>query len=228
MKTTTLMLTTALTFCTTVLHAAPNDASDVGDRVTRPQATTAPDYLFPRQGNTSLTATSGIPFLGMGEVAYGFSNRFAVGAIGGITPTVVGFGVRGRGLVFEREDGALRVALVVPVLYYPKTHQAGEEPWFLTNPTLRFESEVSTGWRLHAGLGLVAAACAESVFGMEDDGEEFMGGVWNTLPFGTSLRLSRNWDLFADAQLVLKGVRLTDEWVGGPPFTLALGVTTRL
>src|ERR1041385_5669844 len=106
MKTMTLMLTTSLIFCSAVLHAAPGEAPDVSDRVSRPEAPIAPDYLFPRQGNTSLTASSGIPFLGIGEVAYGFSDKLALGAIGGITPTVVGFGIRGRGLLYERHDGA--------------------------------------------------------------------------------------------------------------------------
>src|SRR6185503_14158511 len=54
------------------------------------------DYLMPRAGQLGFGAASGIPYVAIGEVTYGFGERFAMGAIAGITPRTVGFGLRPR------------------------------------------------------------------------------------------------------------------------------------
>lgn len=207
----------------TPLAAPPPNA----DRPASERVVAEPDYLFPTRGRLSGSFSTGVPFVAIGEAAFGVSNGFAFGLIGGFTPRVGGFGIRPRGMV---ELGpTTRLNLVVPVLYYPRTSGFGNEPWVLTNPTLAIEQRLGPRVMAHAGIGLVAAGCVDGLFGHHDDepGVGFMGGVWNTLPFGAAYRLTSNVDLFADAQLIMKGVRLAGEWVGGPPFSAELGVTTR-
>src|SRR5437762_14386768 len=65
------------------------------------------DALFPSAGSVAGSVATGIPYLGIGEVAYGVTDRFAVGVVGGVTPTTVGGGVRLRGVLFERGDDRL-------------------------------------------------------------------------------------------------------------------------
>jgi hypothetical protein len=183
------------------------------------------DGLFPGAGHVVVGASTGVPFVGIGEVGYAFSDHVTLGAIGGITPTVTGAGLRPR--VAIGGSGPLRVTIVMPVLYYPKTHISGGEPWFLINPVVSLETRIGSGARLHAGTGLVAAACADSVFGREHD-ERFMGGVWNTFQIGGGLRVAENTEAFADAQVILRGAKLAgSEWIGGPPFVASVGITRR-
>src|SRR3954454_11982914 len=92
-------------------------APEVDHAATSSHATAQPsDYLFPGAGHASATMSTGVPFLAIGELAYGITDRFAVGAIGGITPSVVGVGVRPRFSLVQ--SGAWRAVLVVPTLYY--------------------------------------------------------------------------------------------------------------
>jgi hypothetical protein len=121
--------------------------------------------------------------------------------------------------------------LSAPTLYYPRTNGFGNEPWILTNPSLVAERQFGPSWRAHVGLGLIAAGCVDGLFGSHDhdEGMGFMGGVWNTLPAGVAYRMAQGWDLFADAQMILSGFRPAGaDWIGGPPFTLAIGATAHL
>jgi hypothetical protein len=61
--------------------------------------------------------------------------------------------------------------------------------------------------RLGAGIGLVAAACTESIFtlGKEHD-SAFMGGVWNTVNVTAGIPVSTRTSLFGDVALVMRGV----------------------
>jgi len=211
-----------LTLSAFVFLSAPARA----ETLDAPASASAPggDGLFPEGGHVTLGASTGVPFVGIGEVGYAFTDRFTLGAIGGITPSVVGAGVRPRLSIYE--GGAYRVTLVMPILYYPKTHMSGEEPWFLTNPVLSLERRFGAV-RAHAGLGLVAAACADSLF-EHDHASSFMGGVWNTVQIGGAWKVARATEVFGDAQLIMRGVRPAgDEWIGGPPVVVALGVTQR-
>jgi hypothetical protein len=194
----------------------------------RPPEDRRVDSLFPRGGTFSATVGTGVPFIGIGEIAYGITDRFALGAIGGGTPNVGGVGVRPRVLIVDAD--AWRLHLTVPILYYPKTRELGGDPWMLTRPALVLDREIASGVRLGAGMGLVAAACTESIFslGKEHD-SEFMGGVWNTVNVGASVQVSSRTSLFGDVALVMRGVRVAgSEWIGGPPVIAAFGVTTRL
>lgn len=94
------------------------------------------DHLFLFKGSTSVTIGTGIPYIGIGEVAYGVTAGFTVGAIFGVTPLVEGYGIRVRGLIYENDDTKFRVHLRAPIFYYPKTFSLGAEPWWLTYPAL--------------------------------------------------------------------------------------------
>jgi hypothetical protein len=64
-------------------------------------ATPSSDYLFAIQGGSMLTATTGIPYIGIAEYAYGVSNRTTIGVVFGETPDVEGYGIRVRTIIAE-------------------------------------------------------------------------------------------------------------------------------
>ena len=184
------------------------------------------DYLLPGAGRVAASVATGVPFLAMGELAYGVGDGFAVGALAGVTPRVDGFGLRPRGVLFRL--GRERIELVVPVLYYPATAQA--DPWLLARPTLSFEHAFPSGARASLGMGVVGASCIESIvtLGREHD-RKVMGGVWNTVGVAGALPIGRHTSLFGEVTAILAGVRPAgSDWIGGPPIVVALGVETGL
>jgi hypothetical protein len=186
------------------------------------------DALFPRAGEFSATVATGVPYLAIGEVAYGVSERFALGVVGGVTPITYGFGLRLRGIVVGGETA--RLVAVMPVLYYPATASLGHEPWVLAMPQVLAEQRFGGDLTAHVGVGAAAATCTGAIAGLftgkhEHDADGgFMGGLWNTATVGGALPLG-GVTAFADATLILDGVRLADSrWIGGPPLVVTLGV----
>lgn len=190
------------------------------------------DPLFPHAGHFAGTVASGVPFVGVGEAAYGMTDRFALGAMVGVTPNVgsiegtLGVGLRPRGVVFT--SGAWRSSLVAPVLYYPQVSGFGGkmEPWMLVQPTLTLERSLGSDTSVHVGAGLIAAACMDSILTLGKE-HDMQGGVWNTATVGASTRLSAHTTLFAEAGLVLRGVVPATDWIGGPAIAF-VGVTREL
>src|SRR5207244_10386209 len=88
------------------------------------------DALFPGHGRVQTSLATGVPFLAMGEISVGIGDRFALGALGGATPNVPGFGIRPRAVVLE--IGSWRGVLATPVLYYPFTSARRASAGFLT------------------------------------------------------------------------------------------------
>jgi hypothetical protein len=196
-----------------------------------PNSEVGADGLFPSSHHFSATFASGVPFVGAGEVAYGFGDRFALGAMVGVTPNIgtmegtLGVGVRPRGVVFA--SGPWRSVLVVPVLYYPKVDGFGDlDPWMLAQPTLTVERSLGRDASVHAGAGLIAAACMESITTLGKD-HDMMGGVWNTATVGGAIRVSSRTTVFGEAGLVLRGVAPASDWIGGPAIAF-VGVTREL
>ncbi|MBK9247135.1 MAG: hypothetical protein IPM69_03250 [Ignavibacteria bacterium] len=193
------------------------------------------DHLFLLQGETSATIATGIPYVGIGEVAYGVTSGFTVGAIFGVTPLIPGYGLRLRGLLYENEETNFRVHLRAPVFYYPMTKDLGGEPWWLTYPAVAAEWKTSSGLRYSADMGVIAAVCAHSLsntlFGsgeMEEEEDEmgFEGGIWNTVGAGVALPISEKITCQMNAALVLDGLRIADShWVGGPPTVVSVALT---
>jgi len=178
-----------------------------------------------------VTVATGIPYVGIVEYAYGISDRFSAGAIIGITPKIPGYGVRLRGTIHERGD-RFRVYVRAPVLYYPRTKDLGGEPWVLTWPVVSAEWKIESGTRLSVGGGFVAAACVNSLLGLEEEeeetegGEGFMGGFWNTLHAGVAFPIRPRLMFQGELSAVLSGAKVAGgDWVGGPPVILVLGLS---
>ena len=84
------------------------------------------DHLFAEKGRSAVTIATGIPYVGIAEYAYGFSDRFTMGVLVGTTPRVPGFGVRFRNILHSNGDNK-RIYLRTPLLYYPQTKGLGGE-----------------------------------------------------------------------------------------------------
>ena len=177
------------------------------------------------------TLLTGIPYVAIAELAYGFTDRFSVGVLGGIVPHNPGGGLRFRYLLAQ-PSGNFRVHLKMPVIYYPKAKSLGCpecEPWFLTWPAVSAEWRRPGGTRWWVGAGVVAAACADTVFGRENEAMETGGGIqegtWNTLQFGFSKPVTRKLAFQLEIAPVLEGRKLASRrtWVGGPPLILTTG-----
>lgn len=195
--------------------------------------------LFPAPGRLSVSAASGLPFVGIGEVGIALTNGFAIGAIGGVTPSVLTAGIRPRFRVRASEH--LAVILVMPMLWYPKASapgpgNIGSTAWVLTRPEIMLDGSVTDRLHVAGGMGVIAAASTVAL-GNKLQGKEFAvpayggsgenkhgfaGGVWNTLAARTSYALGETTHLFFEGSLVLSGVALADN-VGGPPFVATLG-----
>jgi hypothetical protein len=219
-----------------VAHAAVSD-----DAVDAPAAPPPPathwkaDPLFPGARHGSIGVATGVPFVGMGEVAYAPTEHFAIGAIVGVTPFVLGVGLRPR--VALPLGRTYRVALASPVLYYPTGEGliGNGAPWFLAQPGLRLERQLGEHAYVHAGAGVVAAIGfpaknerGEMVSTYNDKHVVDKGtpwGVWNTVLLGGAVSVFDRTTVFAEGMLIMRGVRLAgDEWIGGPPVAFTLGV----
>jgi hypothetical protein len=214
-----------------VLYVTPTQLARDEPPREEPRAETT-DYLFPRAGGFSASIASGVPLLGIGELAYGVTGGFAVGAVVAGTPDMgnlkgtAAIGIRPRGTLFD--DGNWRASLVVPILYYPQLKGFGDrEPWMLVRPTLSVERRLDSGVRVSAGVGMIGTACMESILTLGKE-HDMMGGVWNTVSVGAAMPLGAGTSLFGDATLVMNGVVPARDWPGGPPVIAIVGLAKNL
>lgn len=192
----------------------------------------SPDHLFADKGGSMVTASTGIPYIGIAEYAYGISSKTTIGFMYGQTPLVEAYGIRIRTIIAEPSERT-RIYFRSPIFYYPKTHDLGGEPWFLAWPVLNFEYRRDCGRRMWAGVGAIGAACAHSVgktLGLEKEqemmGEGFKGGIWNTVQIGATQPITDKLVAQAEFGLVMSGIKLAkSDWVGGPPVVLIMGVS---
>ncbi len=230
------VLALASSLVAAVAHADESDAP-------KPAPTTAyhPNGdLFPTPGRPSVSAATGLPFFGIAEVGMGVTSGFAVGVVGGITPSVLTAGVRPRFRVRATERVAFM--LNMPMLWYPKASapgpgNIGNSSWLLTRPELMVDAAVTDRLHVAGGMGIIAAASIEALdnklqgkefavpaySGSTETKKGFAGGVWNTLAFHSSYALAPATHLFAEGSLVLAGVVPADN-VGGPPIVVNVGV----
>jgi hypothetical protein len=206
-----------------------------------PSAAYDPDGdLFPTSGRLSLSAGTGLPFLGIGEVGVGITRGFAIGVLGGVTPSVLTAGIRPR--VRVRLGDHLALMLVVPMLYYPSASapgpgNIGSTSWVLARAELSLDATITERFHLAGGMGIIAAASTLALanrlegkafvvpgYGMSAaDTEGFAGGLWNTVCFHASYAVRPRTHLFAEGSLVMSGV-VPAENVGGPPLVVTMGV----
>jgi hypothetical protein len=200
--------------------------------------------LFAIPGRVSLSAATGLPFLGIGEAALGFTHGVAIGVVGGVTPSVLTAGIRPRFRV--RTSDRVSLVLVVPMLYYPSASapgpgNIGRTSWVLTRPEVFLDGEVTERLHVAGGMGIIAAASTVALAnkaegkpfalpayaGSTDTTHGFAGGLWNTVCTHASYAVASSTHLFAEASLVLRGVVPADN-VGGPPIVVTLGVQQTL
>jgi hypothetical protein len=199
------------------------------------------DPLFPGALRGAVAVASGVPFVAMGELSLGLSDRFSLGALFGATPVVYALGGRPRVLLLDRPR--FRVSIVAPFLYYPEQRNV-QAPWLLARPSLQFAPRISQKLSLFGGVGLVAAATMARLArerGVEDysdgaggfrgyeTGRPFTAGIWWTLSAGGVISLGERCALFGDVALVFEKLGLASSaWVGGPPVMATLGLSTRI
>ena len=196
--------------------------------------------LFPRAGRPTVAAGTGLPFFGIAELGIGITDNFAIGAVGGVTPSVETAGIRPRVRIPTSE----RTALVInaPMLWYPKASapgpgNIGNSSWVLTRTELFLDGAIGDRWHVAGGMGFVAAASLEALGqffsgkefampaydGSKETRKGFAGGIWNTVAARGSYTLLKDTHLFAESTLVLEGYKPADG-VGGPPIVVTMGV----
>ena len=66
----------------------------------------------------------------------------------------------------------------------------------------------------------------EQVNLVHNDEEGFMGDLWNTVQMGVAFPISKKCMFQAEIAAVLKGFSIAgDEWVGGPPVIMTVGIS---
>jgi hypothetical protein len=231
------LLTASLLSLSLALASGPSRASEPDATVTTPKSD---GDLFPTPGRLSLSAGTGLPFLGIAEAGIGITRGVAVGVIGGITPSVLTAGIRPRFRVGLGDHTGLM--LVVPMLYYPSASapgpgNIGKTTWVLARPELLLDGRLGDRVHVAGGMGFVAAASTVALGnklagnnfavpaygGSGSESMNFAGGLWNTLCFHTSYSLRPDSHLFLEGSLVMSGVVPADN-VGGPPIVITAGV----
>jgi hypothetical protein len=191
------------------------------------------DALFAPAGHLSTTLSTGLPYVAIGEVAYGFTSRFTLGIVAGVTPDSPGAGLRLRGVLFEK--GAERIYVSTLLLYYPASASSNDEPWVLAWPTIQAEHRFNGGATVHAGFGAAAATCTGVIgslfrygnFGHDDDDSDkggFMGDIWLSANVGGAIPIARATSLFADVSVESQGLAFDRHWLGTLPIVVTLGI----
>ncbi|MBI2619885.1 MAG: hypothetical protein HYW57_07365 [Ignavibacteriales bacterium] len=182
------------------------------------------DHVLNDKGTKRFTITTGIPYVVIGEYAYGISDRLTFGVLAGLTPNVEGYGIRGR-IVLSEPRNDFRVYFCTPILYYPKTKELGGDPWWLIRPNINFEWITERGLRYKVGGSLIAASSHHTIFGDPSDAK-FPPGVWNALHGGIALPIGSGVTFQCETSLVMNGLNVAgSDWVGGPPVILVVGVS---
>ncbi len=184
------------------------------------------DHVLNAKGKGRITLATGIPYVAIGEYAYGISDRVTVGVLAGVTPMVEGYGIRARAVLHEPHHG-FRIYFCTPVLFYPKTKGLGGDPWWLARPNINFEWITERGFRYKVGGGLIAAASHHSLFG-DPSAAKFAPDIWNSVHGGISFPIGSDATFQIEASLIMNGFRVADHWVGGPPVLLVTGISWSL
>lgn len=104
----------------------------------------------------------------------------------------------------------------------------------LTWPVIAAEWKLKSKGRFSVGTGFVEAHCIESLFKsksqpLDDETKhkmKFEDGFWNTLQMGFVWPIKNHLMVQTEMSLVMNGLQIAgDDYVGGPPFILVLGIT---
>jgi len=178
------------------------------------------DCLMPGKGKSMVSLYTGVPYIGVGEFAYGISNRLSVSAFLGVTPVNYAFGSRIKAVVIET-SGNFRVNLKTTVIYYPFMEFGDGDPWGLGWQAANAEWKLKNGSRFWAGAGILGVSCLDKLFPsksgkkmMPKDPEEEemeMEGVFNTFQFGYSKPLSNHTSFVVEVAPVMQGLKLKEK-----------------
>ena len=198
--------------------------------------------LFPAAGRGSFSLATGIPFVGLGELAVGITSDAAIGLLVGTTPQVRAWGLRPRLRVLKRGRYELTTAWLF--LHYPHNRQLDSPPWVLGRPTLQLGRRMTDRMQLGVQTGLAGAITMARIARLRgkpdysDGAGGFRGyetkrpltaGLWWTAGASAAVRASERVFLFAEASLVLAGLHLAEsDWVGAIPTVVALGMSVSL
>jgi len=173
-----------------------------------------PDQHFPEAGRLAVSGSTGAPFEGIGELAIGITEHFAIGFITSASPTIEAFGFRIRGVLYENEDNTFKLFARFPFLYYPQTSMRSDALRYLTHPVLTGEWMLTSDVRMQAYVGCVAA-------------QRDVLTIWNTLGSGIACPLQRRVVLHAEVHAVLRGFQFAsnDSWIGELPIVYSLAFT---
>jgi hypothetical protein len=229
-----------------VFSLSPVASASSPEKDEAPAAQPSKGDLFPTAGRATAAAATGVPFLGIAEIGYAFTDGFALGAIGGValayvpnrpTPSVPTAGIRPRLRIATSQHTSL--VLIAPMLWYPSATPGpsndGGSSWLVARPEVFLDGAVGRRWHVAGGTGVIAAAATEALGQLlgrrtvvmppynasTASTKGFAGGIWNTLSSRTSYMLSERTHLFAEATLVLMGISPAE--VGGPPVVVTLG-----
>lgn len=182
------------------------------------------DHVINRRGESRLTLATGIPFIGVAEYAYGVTDRFTVGILGGLTPAVEGYGVRMRTVLIENTKGE-RIYFCTPIVYYPKL--SGDDPWWLTRPNINFERVSSGNIRYKFGASLIFAASGNSLMGRSAEAT-LKPAMWTSVHAGMSLPVWNRVSFQTEVSYVTKGLETLKDFVGAPPVILVTGFSVTI
>jgi len=182
------------------------------------------DHVLNDRGASRLTFATGIPYLAIGEYAYGISNRLTVGFMAGVTPSVEGYGIRVRTVLYQPDPG-FRIYFCTPVFFYPNASIGGHGAWWLARPNVNFEWMTPQGFRYKVGGSLIGVVSQRELSGDAREPPQF----WDAVHGGISFPVGAAVTLQAEASRVMKGLRVAGpDWVGGPPVILVLGTSWAL
>lgn len=179
------------------------------------------DHVINGRGMSRVTFATGIPFVAVGEYAYGVTNRLTVGVLGGLTPEVEGYGVRVRSVIYQKRNH-YRVYFCTPVIYYPGL-SAGD-PWWLTRPNINFEWVTRSNIRYKFGISVFMAASNNSLFG-DASKATLQPDYWTSAHTGMSLPIGSDFSFQTEVSYVSKGVTPIKDFIGAPPVVLVLGIS---
>jgi hypothetical protein len=157
-----------------------------------------------------------VPYLGVTEVAVGITPGFSTGVLFAVADEL-GVGLRPRFQLLQA--GPMRVALAIPLVYYPPSWKRKGDDWLYTDPSLRLDFELPRGAHVYAGGGIVLAACTGNIGAVlkgeepHDDGDHGMvGGIWPTVHVGAAMPVTPSLNLIFDGATVLGGMTPRPEY----------------
>ena len=155
----------------------------------------------------------------IGELNYGFKNRFSLGLIAGTTGTLALLGVRMAAGIYQKEN--FRLLYRMSIIYYPGRHgtflfdntNKDVMPWILSMGFLDAEWRTGKGLRWSIGMGLIETHCVDGMMNLlgrtpgpgEEADLEFE--VFNTIQGSVAIPLSKRFTLRPEAIAAMSGVQ---------------------